>query len=316
MKIAPPAPIEINPVFDGQVIHELAPVSAKLLDKHLRVAKSWYPEEFVPFDNARNFDSDEPWDPTEYPVSEGVQSALLVNLLTEDNLPYYSSTILGDLDRSEPFHEWGRHWTAEEMRHSFTIRSWILATRVLDHRKLEDARMQQVSDGITPQLLTTLDALVYPLFQELATRVAHSNTGRQLDEVHGGKDVMARVAKDEGLHYNYYLGLVKAAIEVFPAETLEAVERQVRTFNMPGTGIQDFDIHARRIADADIYTATKFIRAVVYPTLGKLGVAALEGLPQRGEEARDRLYQHLGRASRLTEFEDQKRQERLARAPV
>ena len=36
---------------------------------------------------------------------------------------------------------------------------------------------------------------------------------------------------------------------------LEAIERQVRTFEMPGTGILDFEVHAKAIARAGIYDA-------------------------------------------------------------
>ena len=88
--------------------------------------------------------------------------------------------------------------------------------------------------------------------QELATRVAHRNTGQHLtDPV--GVALMNRVAADENLHFLFYRDLVSAALEIDPSATVCAIERQVRTFEMPGTGIIDFGTHAAAIARSGIY---------------------------------------------------------------
>ena len=51
---------------------------------------------------------------------------------------------------------------------------------------------------------------------------------------------MKRVAADENLHYLFYRDLVTAAIELDPSAMMIAIERQIRTFQMPGTGIPGF----------------------------------------------------------------------------
>ena len=79
------------------------------------------------------------------------------------------------------------------------------------------------------------DGIVYVALQELATRVAHYNTGKRLDD-RAGHEVMKRVASDENRHYLFYRDLASAAIELDPSEMVLAIERQVRTFEMPGTG--------------------------------------------------------------------------------
>ena len=66
---------------------ELDPVVAELYDRHMATAKEWFPHEFVPWGRGRDF-ADAPWDPDQSPVSEAARIALMVNLLTEDNLPY------------------------------------------------------------------------------------------------------------------------------------------------------------------------------------------------------------------------------------
>ena len=64
---------------------------------------------------------------------------------------------------------------------------------------------------------------------------------------------MKRVGSDENLHQLFYRDLAAAAVEVDPNEMMIAMERQVRNFAMPGTGIPDFEAHSRRIAQAGIY---------------------------------------------------------------
>jgi len=76
-----------------ELFNELQPVGEQLLKRHLDTAREWFPHKLVPWEGARNFTSDETWDQEEYPLSEEVRAALWVNLLTEDNLPYYFHTL-------------------------------------------------------------------------------------------------------------------------------------------------------------------------------------------------------------------------------
>ena len=62
-----------------------------------------------------------------------------------------------------------------------------------------------------------VDGFVYIALQELATRIAHRNTGALLgDPV--GYDVMKRVAADENLHHLFYRDLAAAAFEHRPVD--------------------------------------------------------------------------------------------------
>src|SRR5687768_10880942 len=182
-----------------------------------------------------------------------VRSALLVNLLTEDNLPYSFNSITRMFGADGPWGEWARRWTAEEGRHSIVIRDYVTVTRSLDPIELERGRMHQMSTGFfDDELETATDGLVYVALQELATRISHRNTGAVLSDP-AGKKIMDRVAADENLHYLFYKDVVNAALEIDPSTTMCAIERQVRQFEMPGTGIKDFTRHAKAIARAHIY---------------------------------------------------------------
>ena len=66
------------------------------------------------------------------------------------------------------------------------IRDWALTTRAIDPTELEDARRVQMKLGEVPQPEDLTDMLVYTSLQELATQVAHRNTGKELE-----KDKMA-----------------------------------------------------------------------------------------------------------------------------
>jgi acyl-[acyl-carrier-protein] desaturase len=281
------------------LLRELAPVAERLYDRHDAAAKEWFPHEMVPWGLGRDFVPDEAWDPGEVPMPDGVRSALFVNLLTEDNLPYYFRTIEQMFGADSIWGLWVRRWTAEEGRHSIVIRDYLTVTRSVDPIALERARMHQVSTGITPDPGTPADGLAYVALQELATRIAHRNTGKLLED-RLGYEVMARVASDENLHFLFYRDLVTAALEVDPSTTVIALERQVRDFEMPGTGIVDFADHASAIAKAGIYDLQLHHEQILVPVvLRHWAVESLEGLTPEAEEARAKLVHFIDRVGRI-----------------
>src|SRR6478672_13858136 len=183
----------------------LVPVVEQLLERHLATAKEWFPHELVPWSRGRDFTAGEEWSAEDAGVSEEARVALTVNLLTEDNLPYYFAS-LSNGSRDGAWAEWTRRWTAEEGRHAIVIRDYLTVTRAVDPVALERARMIQVSTGVVPQPPSLADLLVYVSLQELATRVAHHNTGRLLSDP-AGRRIMTRVAADENLHHLFYRDL-------------------------------------------------------------------------------------------------------------
>lgn len=299
------------------VLAALRPTLEQLVDRHLATAKEWFPHEVVPWSRGRDFEPGQAWDDGAFPMEDGVRSALFVNLLTEDNLPYYFETI-NRVFADEAWRVWARRWTAEEMRHSIAIRDYATVTRALDPVALERARMSQVGGGVVPQPESVLDGLAYVALQELATRVAHRNTGKRIgDPV--GYEVMARVGADENLHYLLYRDLVAAALEVDPSATVQAIERQVRDFEMPGTGIPGFTRHAAAIARAGIYDLPTHHEHIVVPVvLRHWKIDRLDGLTGDGEAARSRLLELVERigvmARRQAERRDRRRDAALARA--
>ncbi len=277
------------------LLSELEPVTARLLDRHLAQSKEWFPHQLVPYSQGRDFEPDYEWSPDDASLPADVRSSLFVNLLTEDNLPYYFRTIEAMFGRDSAWGEWSRRWTAEEGRHSIVIRDYLTVTRALDPVGLERARMAQVSCGQVPEPGTPQEGLVYVALQELATRIAHHNTGKLIaDPV--GYEVMKRVASDENRHHLFYRDLCTAALEIDPSGMVVAIEQQVREFEMPGTGIVDFETHARAIAKAGIYDFQIHHAQILVPVvLRQWGVEDLTGLDDEAEQARDALVKRIER---------------------
>src|SRR5690606_27891557 len=153
--------------------------------------------------------------------------------------------------RDSAWGEWVRRWTAEEGRHAIVIRDYLSVTRAIDPVRLERGRMAQVQRGVVPEPDTPQEGLVYVALQELATRIAHFNTGRVIGDP-AGYEIMKRVAADENHHHLFYRDLCSAALELDPSSMMLAIARQVRDFEMPGVGIEDFPAHARPIPRAGI----------------------------------------------------------------
>ncbi|HSX24119.1 MAG TPA: acyl-ACP desaturase [Candidatus Saccharimonadales bacterium] len=281
------------------LVAELEPEVERLLNRHDGAAKEWFPHEFVPWDRGTDFEPGETWDPDAFPLSDEVRSALFVNLLTEDNLPYYFRTIEQMFGKDSAWGTWVRRWTAEEGRHSIVIRDYLTVSRAIDPVALERARMAQVKKGEVPQPPSPPDGLGYVALQELATRIAHRNTGRLLGDK-AGQEVMDRVSRDENLHYLFYRDLVTAALELDPSVTVIAIERQVRDFEMPGTGIVDFGTHAKAIARAGIYDLQIHHDEILQPVLkNHWKIEDLEGLTPEAEQARERLMDYMARLGKV-----------------
>ena len=286
-------------MIDAEIRAALAPVARTLIERHLGNAKEWFPHELVPWSRGRDFQPGETWEAAQAPMDEAVRSSLFVNLLTEDNLPHYFRTIDSVFGADEPWTTWSHRWTAEEGRHSIVIRDYLTVTRAVDPVALERARMAQVCKAEVPQPPTPIDALVYVSLQEMATSIAHRNTGRLLaDEV--GRKVMARVAGDETLHHVFYRDLTSAAIELDPSMAVLAIDRNVREFAMPGTGIPDFVDHARAIANAGIYDFAAHHDLILEPiVLGEWALASIEGLTPEAERARESCLAHIEKVGRV-----------------
>ena len=284
---------------DYAFLAELEPVAASLFERHLAKTKEWHPHTMVPWSRGRDFADDYEWSPEEADLPDEVRSALFVNLLTEDNLPYYFRDIERMFGRDGAWGAWVRRWTAEEGRHATAIRDYLTITRAIDPVALERGRMAQVSGGKVPEPPTVANGMCYVTMQELATRISHRNTGALITD-RAGYDIMRQVAIDENHHFLFYRDIASAGFELDPSMMVLALEPEVLDFAMPGTGIPDFFAHAKKIAKAGIYNLAVHHEQILEPVvLRHWGLAELEGLTPDAEAARERIMKYIEQSARV-----------------
>jgi len=278
----------------AQLLTELEPTVEENLNRHLGMAKEWMPHEYVPWSEGRNFAflGGEPWSVEQSTLSPIARTALEVNLLTEDNLPSYHREVERAFGRDTAWGTWVNRWTAEEGRHAFCIRDYLLATRGVDPDELERARMETMETGYDSGDKPLLHVCAYVSFQELATRVSHRNTGRYAEDPVAEK-LLTRVSMDENLHMVFYRNIVAAALEIAPNQTMRAITDEVKSFEMPGSIIPGFLRKSVQIAKAGIYDLRIHHDDVVMPLLRQWGVLEMNGLDAEGEKARTELVEAL-----------------------
>ena len=283
-------------VDSRDMLHELLPTVEKALDRHLATTAEWFPHEYVPYELGRNY-VEEPWVPADSRLPDIAQTALEVNLLTEDNLPYYHLALWRTFGDDEAWGAWVRRWVAEEGRHAIVIRDYLTVTRGIDPVVLERGRMQQVLDGWYPEFAAEgpLDGVVFTTIQELATRISHRNTGAITDDPTAER-LCSRVATDENLHYVFYRDMAVNAIELDPSAMVLAMRNQILNFAMPGTGIDGFREKAMAMAAAGIYNLRIHHDQVLKPILEKhWRLGEIEHLSDEAKQAREDVYEHLER---------------------
>mgnify|MGYP000676910980 CR=1 FL=1 len=125
--------------IQSRLIRDLEPVVAVELERHLSVQKNWYPHEYVPWSEGRDYAgplNGDAWEAKDSRLTPVAQDSLVLNLLTEDNLPSYHTEIALSMGRDGAWGNWIERWTAEEARHAIVIRDYLMATRGVDPYEL------------------------------------------------------------------------------------------------------------------------------------------------------------------------------------
>ena len=282
----------IDPAIQSRLIRDLEPVVALELDRHIGIAKDWYPHEYVPWSEGRNFPgplNGDAWEAKDSKLTPIAADSLILNLLTEDNLPSYHTEIALSMGREGAWNTWINRWTAEEARHSIVLRDYLMATRGVNPNELEDLRMAHMQVGYeTPYDNDMLHTVAYVSFQELATRISHRNTGRISNDPIC-EQMLARVALDENLHMLFYRNCLSAALDLEPNAAMVAIRDVLVNFNMPGQGMPGWGRKSVQIALAGIYDMKLHLEDVVAPVLRAWKIFERDDFTGEGAAARDEL---------------------------
>jgi len=285
------------------------------MEAHRSRREHWYYQDLVPWEKGRNF-VDEPWDESQATLRPEVRTALVLNLLTEDNLPYYYSLFQPYFDEESPLTHWSRLWTAEEGQHAIAMRSYLMTTRNCDPRILEDERMQVVETGWFGNFENILDMFCYTSAQELATRVSHRNAGAKSDcEI--AHTMMSKIAGDENHHFLFYRGVTTALLEQNPSAVLVSLNRQLQNFEMPGTMIPGFGRRALAMARLGVYNLRIHAENVIAPLVRHWKVDEITDLTPEGAQAQEAILAIVPELiERAEQFERRQERKNRSKAPA
>jgi acyl-[acyl-carrier-protein] desaturase len=269
------------------LVEAIEPEVERLTSEHMQRRSDWYFHEIVPWERGRSF-RDEPWDPSQATISENARTSLVLNLLTEDNLPYYHSLIERNMPQTSAFGRWNRLWTTEEGQHSIAIRSYLLTSRNADPDQLEDDRKSTMMNGYQPTYEDPTEIFAYTATQELATRVSHRNAGKITDDP-AAFELMRNIATDENHHFIFYKEVMRAMLNQAPHLVLEGIHSVFDNFQMPGVAMPNFLRRSIEVAKAGVYNLRIHHDRVLVPLIKDWNIEGLTGLTPRAAEFQEKI---------------------------
>jgi acyl-[acyl-carrier-protein] desaturase len=311
---------------DLELLHELEPVVENAVNRHFSMTKDWNPHDYVPWSEGKNYYAlgGQDWDPEQSKLSEVARTAMIQNLLTEDNLPSYHREIAMNFTMDAPWGTWVNRWTAEENRHGIALRDYLVVTRNCDPIELETLRMETVNRGFSPGqnhqvsgdlfAQSLFDSVVYVTFQELATRISHRNTGRACNDPVADQ-LLARISADENLHMIFYRDISAVGFDIAPEQAMYSLHRVLANFQMPGYVVPEFRRKAVIIAVGGVYDPRIHLDDVVMPVLKKWRILERDftGEAARYQDAIGKIVTELEETCDKFEVAKQRRLEREAK---
>lgn len=307
---------------------ELDATAEEGLNQHLDRADDWHPHEYVPWSLGEDYErlGGRAWSEDDSTLSSLAQSSMILNLLTEDNLPVYHFEARRRTDRARmpASVAWVHRWTAEEARHAIVMRDYLVVTRAVDPVKLETLRMAHVESGSWERetaTVTDLDSALpsdvvadhtYTCMQEMATRISHRNTGKVSGDPCADM-MLTRIAKDENLHMLFYRNMVRAAFEVAPDQAVLGVYNTMSSFQMPGVNVPGFRRMAVEMAWGNIYNIDQHYREVLLPLVRIWNIFDRTDYSPAGEVWRDKLAQFITQQEQESRSFRQRQEERAER---
>jgi acyl-[acyl-carrier-protein] desaturase len=279
----------------------LEPRLRELYRRHREAAAKidWSYATLLPWEQGRNYHQ-EPWAPEQRRLSEPMYTAVETALLTEVNLPWFTTSLDGIFRGSlRVLHDFLRSWTAEEDQHSDLLQTYLLLTRNGDPGRLHTLRHGVIEQGFSVEYDTPIETMVCTTIQELATRAFYlciAQAGQDQDPVLAR--ILRRLARDETLHYGFYRDVIAAHLQADP-NYVWPIARVLRDFNMPGHGMPDFRQRMRVIAAHAGYGPSEYYHQVVDALVKYWGIEHLQPTLAGAIEARFQILAHRQRLGRI-----------------
>jgi acyl-[acyl-carrier-protein] desaturase len=259
----------------------------------------WSYHDLIPWERGRNFKTD-PWHPTQATISPELAVAVETALLTEVNLPWFTTGLTEVFAGSlEVLQDFVRTWTSEEDQHSDIFQTYLIVTRNADPHRLHTLRKTVVRNAWTPGEASPFEGMAYTTVQELATQAFYVSVARKADsEDPVLANILRTVAKDETLHYTFYREAVKAHLEVNPNYVWPLCD-VLMNFFMPGHLMPNFTERQRIIAMGANYGIAEYYKHVVDVVVRLLGIKDIHPTYPEAQEALNKLNRYLDRLARM-----------------
>jgi acyl-[acyl-carrier-protein] desaturase len=295
----------------------LEPRLRDLYRRHREAAAKvdWSYATLLPWQEGKNFEQC-PWTIGQRRLSEPLYVAVETALLTEANLPWFTSGLENLFRGSQSvLREFVHVWTAEEDQHSDILQTYLLLTRNGDPHALHTLRHDVLEHGFEMDYQTPIEVMAYTTVQELATRAFYSS----LAQACAAEDpvlarILRRLSQDESLHYGFYRDVVAAHLESDP-NYVWPIAGVLRDFRMPGRGMPDFGARMRTIAEHGAYGISHYYRQVVDALVRQWRIEALSPTLAQAIEARESILDHRSRLRRLADRADRSAAPRRAARP-
>ncbi len=296
------------------------------------INESWQPSDILPDLTA------DTWRESVQRLREGaagLSDELLVVLvgdtITEEALPSYQTMtnrhpgLADETGASDhPWARWTRGWTAEENRHGELLSRYLYLSGRVNMRAVELTTQHLIRNGFDPKTANDpYKGLIYPAFQERATRISHGNVAQAANQ--GGDVLLGKmcnlVAGDEARHEEAYKSFVKKLFELDPRGALVAFAEMMKTkVTMPARLMSDgierdlfsrFSVVAQRIG---VYTARDYADIIEH-LVTYWQVPWMSGVSGAATQAQDYLCGLAAHYQRFAERVDA-RPARQPRAPL
>jgi acyl-[acyl-carrier-protein] desaturase len=221
-----------------------------------------------------NIRTDIPWDKCNKSIDSVIADVVQTFCMVELYLPDYVAKQLPPV-RANRGRAWMlANWGYEESKHSMVLEDWLVRS---GHRT--EKQMAELADNVLATEWNVLygtprAAVIYTMFQELATQLHYRN----LRKVADGRDpaldkVLELVSTDEAAHAHFFRQLVSIYLEDDREATIAAFRHVVNTFRMPADDLlADGRRRVEGVRALNIFNEEVFFNEVFTPLLHRLGL--------------------------------------------
>ena len=298
----------------AEVLREVEPVVAGLMEQHLKKRRLWFTSDFLPADEQDEEDNENflrKLRERARGLGDALRVAVALNLLTEEGLPHFHRLLATYLSPDSVWQKWNFMWTAEEDRHGLILHDYARDARLFKSRHIEMMQYAYQAAGFTPAWdKDPYRVFVYTTLQERATQFSHRNTGKLAGEAEPLlQRILMSVAADEAKHFNFYRQVFKEILKIDPNRALQSALAIMPSIDMPGISMPNFKEMADVARRAGIYGPWDYKR-IVEEAIEFWKIDLLEGLNDVGRKAQEKIMSIPKRLEKVAEYIEQRTQKK------